>query len=38
MRKTSANAEVFPFVAALTDERCNYNGIIQFVTFRKLKG
>jgi hypothetical protein len=25
-------------VAPLTDERCNYNAMIEYVTIRKLKG
>ena len=26
------------FCAPLTDERCNYNAMIEFVTIKKLKG
>ena len=26
------------FCAPLTDERCNYNAMIEYVTIRKLKG
>jgi hypothetical protein len=28
----------FFFVAPLTDERCNYNPMIEYVNIRKLKG
>ena len=27
-----------PCVAPLTDERCNYNTLIEYVNIRKLKG
>ena len=29
---------MFYELAPLTDERCNYNAMIEFVTIRKLKG
>jgi hypothetical protein len=28
----------FSFKAPLTDERCNYNAMIELITIKKLKG
>jgi hypothetical protein len=36
-KKALHNARLF-FFAPLTDERCNYNAMIEYVTIRKLKG
>ena len=35
-KKALQNARLF-FYAPLTDERCNYNAMIEYVTIRKLK-
>jgi hypothetical protein len=37
-RKSPAKCEASQFFAPLTDERCNYNAMIEYVTIRKLKG
>jgi hypothetical protein len=34
----SYNKNVMFNLAPLTDERCNYNAMIEYVTIRKLKG
>jgi hypothetical protein len=36
-KKALQNAWLF-FYANLTDERCNYNAMIEYVIIRKLKG
>jgi hypothetical protein len=32
------NTNVLSNLAPLTDERCNYNAMIEYVTIKKLKG
>jgi hypothetical protein len=37
-KEKEVNFDLFPTLAPLIDERCNYNAMIEFVTIRKLRG
>ena len=37
-KEKEVKKDLLPIVAPLTDERCNYNTMIEFITIRKLKG
>jgi hypothetical protein len=37
LNKKRGHFDLFFQVAPLTDERCNYNAMIEYVTIRKLK-
>jgi hypothetical protein len=38
LNKKRGQNDLFSLLAPLTDERCNYNVMIEYVTIRKLKG
>ena len=38
LNKKRGRNDLFLICAPLTDERCNYNAMIEYVTIRKLKG
>jgi hypothetical protein len=38
LNKKRGQNDLFSQVAPLTDERCSYNAMIEYVTIRKLKG
>jgi hypothetical protein len=38
LNKKRGRNDLFFITAPLTDERCNYNAMIEYVTIRKLKG
>ena len=38
VKQKQVNYNLFSQLAPLTDERCNYNAMIEYVTIRKLKG
>jgi len=38
LNKKRGRNDLFLIWAPLTDERCNYNAMIEYVTIRKLKG
>ena len=38
LNKKRGRNDLFLIYAPLTDERCNYNAMIEYVTIRKLKG
>ncbi len=37
-KEKEVKIDLLPTLAPLTDERCNYNAMIEYVTIRKLKG
>jgi hypothetical protein len=37
-KEKEVNFDLFPTLAPLFNERCNYNAMIEYVTIRKLKG
>lgn len=37
-KEKEVDFDLFSKVAPLTDERCNYNAMIELATIRKLKG